>query len=80
MKRMAKSRQQKWNEEHFNVIQKAQAEYNKKKPVWSVRLTPENMEWLEDSRWEDDKGKPESDAALLNRKLEKLRKLEQQGF
>jgi hypothetical protein len=77
---MAKSRQQKWNEEHPDVIQKAQQEYNKKKPVWSVRLTPENMKWLEEERWTDENGKPESDSALLSRKLEKLRKLEQQGF
>jgi hypothetical protein len=41
---MAKSKQQKWNEEHPNVIQKAQQEYNKKRPVWSVRLTLENTE------------------------------------
>lgn len=77
---MAKSKQQKWNEEHPDVIQKAQQEYNKKRPVWSVRLTPENAEWLEESRWDDENGKSESDAALLNRKLEKLRRLEQQGI
>ncbi|HEY9780944.1 MAG TPA: hypothetical protein V6D09_12495 [Leptolyngbyaceae cyanobacterium] len=77
---MNKSKQQKWNESHPDVIQKAQAEYNKKRPVWSVRLTPENVEWLEESRWEDENGKPESDAALLNRKLEKLRILESHGF
>ena len=47
---MAKSKQQKWNEEHPDVIQKAQAEYNKKRPVWSVRLTPENTAWLEEER------------------------------
>ena len=56
------------------------AEYNKKRPVWLFRPTPENIEWLEEERWDDDNGKPESDAMLLNRKLDKLRKLEQQGF
>lgn len=77
---MSKSKQQQWNEEHPDVVQKAQAEYNKKRPVWSFRPTPENIEWLEEERWDDDNGKPESDAMLLNRKLDKLRELEQQGF
>lgn len=76
---MNKSKQQQWNEEHPNIVQKAQAEYNKKRPVWSFRPTPENIQWLEEERWDDDNGKPESDAMLLNRKLDKLRKLEQQG-
>lgn len=77
---MNKSRQQQWNEEHPDVVQKAQQEYNKKRPIWSFRPTPENLEWLEEERWLDEKGKPESDASLLNRKLEKLKKLESQGF
>jgi len=77
---MSKSKQQQWNEEHPDIVQKAQTEYNKKRPVWSFRPTPENIEWLEEERWEDDNGKPESDAMLLNRKLDKLRLLEQQGF
>lgn len=77
---MAKSKQQQWNEEHPYVIQKAQQEYNKKRPIWSFRPTPENLKWLEEERWEGENGKSESDASLLNRKLEKLRKLEQQGF
>lgn len=77
---MNKSRQQQWNEEHPDVVQKAQQEYNKKRPIWSFRPTPENLEWLEEERWLDEKGKPESDASLVNRKLEKLKKLESQGF
>ena len=77
---MNKSNQQQWNEDHPDVVQKAQEEYNKKRPVWAFRPTPENIEWLEEERWDDDNGKPESDAMLLNRKLDKLRKLEQQGF
>ncbi len=76
---MGKSIQQQWNEEHPDIVQKAQAEYNKKRPVWAFRPTPENIEWLEEERW-DDNGKPESDATLLNRKLDKLRRLEQQEF
>ncbi len=77
---MGKSKQQQWNEEHPDIVHKAQAEYNKKRPVWSFRPTLENIEWLEEERWDDDNGKPESDAMLLNRKLDKLRLLEQQGF
>jgi len=77
---MGKSKQQQWNEEHPDIVQKAQTEYNKKRPVWSFRPTPENIEWLEEERWNGEDGKPESDATLLNRKLDKLRKLEQQGF
>ncbi len=77
---MSKSKQQQWNEEHPDVIQKSQQAYNKKRPIWSFRPTSENIEWLEEERWDDDNGKPEGDAMLLNRKLDKLRKLEQQGF
>ena len=77
---MVKSRQQQWNEEHPEAIQRAQVEYEKKRPTWSFRPTVETIEWLEEERWDDDEGKPESNASLLNRKLEKLRKLEQQGY
>lgn len=55
-------------------------QYDKKQPIWSFRPTTENLEWLEEERWENEDGTPESNAALLNRKLAKLRKLEQQGF
>ena len=77
---MTKSRQQRWNEKHREAVQKAQEEYEKKRPTWSFRPTLENLEWLEQERWDDEEGKPESNASLLNRKLEKLRKLEQKGF
>ena len=77
---LEKSRQQIWNENNPDVIQEAQERYNEKRPVWSFRPTPENLEWLEEERWENENGKPESDAALLNRKLAKLRELERQGF
>ena len=79
-KPLEKSRQQLWNENNPNVIQEAQEKYDKKRPVWSFRPTPENLEWLEEERWENEAGKSESDAALLNRKLGKLRELERQGF
>jgi hypothetical protein len=75
-----KSRQQQWNESHPDVIQEAQEKYDKKRPVWSFRPTPENLEWLEEERWNLEDEKLESDAALLNRKLAKLRELERQGF
>lgn len=77
---MTKSRQQRWNDLNPQVLKDAQEAYNKKRPIWTFRPTPENLKWLEEERWEDEDGKPESNAALLNRKLEKLRKLEQQGF
>lgn len=77
---MTKSRQQRWNETHRETLQKAQEEYEKKRPTWSFRPTPENLDWLEEERWEDEDGKPESNAVLVNRKLEKLRKLEGKGF
>lgn len=77
---MSKSRQQLWNEANPDALKKAQSVYNEKRPIWTFRPTPENLEWLEEERWEDEDGKPESNASLLNRKLEKLKKLEQQGF
>lgn len=77
---MTKSRQQSWNEANPGALKRAQEAYNEKRPIWTFRPTPENLEWLEEERWEDEDGKPESNAALLNRKLGKLRKLEQQGY
>lgn len=76
---MIKSKQQRWNEKHREAIQRAQEEYEKKRPTWSFRPSLENLEWLESERW-DNEGEPETNAALLNRKLDKLRKLEQQGL
>lgn len=73
------SRQQKWNEKNPDIVKQAQDKYNKKRPTWSFRLTPELLEWLEEERWNDNDGKPENNAALVIRKLEKLRKLENQG-
>lgn len=77
---MSKSRQQRWNELNPDSLRKAQEAYNEKRPTWTFRPSPENLEWLEEERWEDEDRKPESNAALLNRKLVKLRKLEQQGY
>jgi hypothetical protein len=77
---MVKSRQQQWNEANRQVLKKAQGTYNEKRPIWTFRPTTENLMWLEEERWEDEEGKLESNAALINRKLEKLRNLEEQGF
>ncbi len=46
----------------------------------SFHPQPEILQWLEQERNEDENGEFESDDTLINRKLEKLRKLEQQGF
>ena len=42
--------------------------------------TIELVEWLEKERWDDRDGKPETNAALVIRKLEKLMEMEYQGY
>ena len=74
------SQQQKWNLLNPEVIKKSQEKYNEKRPSWSFRPTPELLEWLEEERWVLEDGKPETNAALLTRKLNKLMKLERQGY
>ncbi len=74
------SQQQKWNSLNPEVIKKSQEKYNEKRPSWSFRPTPELLEWLEEERWDDKDSKPETNAALLTRKLNKLMKLERQGY
>lgn len=70
-----------WDKNHPLVIKASKAKYDEKYPQWSFRLTPELKEWLESERWNDEEtGKPETNAALVKRKLEKLMKLEQQGY
>ena len=46
----------------------------------SFHPQPEILQWLEQERNLDENGELESDDTLINRKLEKLRKLEQHGF
>ncbi|HEY9803252.1 MAG TPA: hypothetical protein V6D25_23110 [Leptolyngbyaceae cyanobacterium] len=75
-----KSPQQRWNEGNRDALYQAQENYNQKRPIISFRPKAELLEWLENERYKDENGEPETDAALLNRKLEKLRQLEQQGF
>lgn len=73
-------RQQKWQQENPEVVQKSKAKYDAENPVWSLRIKADIREWLEAERWSDETGEPETNAALINRKLEKLMKLEQQGL
>ena len=68
-----------WDAENPDAIRQSKAEYDRKNPIVSFRPTPELIQWLEEERWGDD-GKPETDAALIRRKLEKLMKMENQGY
>ena len=68
-----------WDAANPDVIKKSKEEYDRKNPIMSFRPTPELIQWLEEERW-DDNGKPETDGTLIRRKLEKLRKLECQGY
>ncbi len=72
--------QQRWQEAHPEVVQQSKAKYDAENPVWSIRLKKEIRAWLEEERWSDENGKAEGNTELLNRKLEKLIKLEQHGF
>ena len=65
------SAQQQYHTNNPEVIRKAKAKYDSKRPVLSFRPKPEILEWLERERYEG-----ESDARLLNRKLEQLMDLE----
>ena len=53
---------------------------DRKNPNWQFRPTPELRKWLEKERWDDRDGKPETNAALVSRKLEKLMEMEYQGY
>ena len=61
-----------WDKKNQNKVKKSKSEYDQKKPVWAFRPTPEMIEWLEKERWNDENGKPETNAALIIRKLEEL--------
>ena len=65
------SPQQQWHANNPEVIREAKVRYDSKRPVLSFRPKPEILEWLEKERCES-----ETDAQLLNRKLEKLMQLE----
>lgn len=72
--------QQKWDKKNQDKVKKSKAKYEKDNPVWGFRPTPVLKEWLEKERWDDENGKPESNAALVTRKLEKLMEMEYQGY
>lgn len=64
-----------WDAANPDIIKQSKAEYDKKRPVVSFRPAPEIREWLDEERY-DDNGVPETDTALINRKLDKLRRME----
>ena len=70
----------KWDKNNPDKVKESKAEYDKKNPVWAFRPTPEMIEWLEMERWDDSNGNPETNAALVIRKLEKLMEMEYQGY
>ncbi|MGK7939915.1 MAG: hypothetical protein AB4062_07150 [Crocosphaera sp.] len=72
--------QQQWDSKNGKIIKDSKAKYDKKNPIWSFRPTVELIDWLEEERWEKENDKPETNAQLLIRKLNKLRKLESQGY
>jgi hypothetical protein len=75
------SRRQKILEEWGDdVVVQPQNKDDEKSPTMSFCPKTELLKWLEEERIMNNTGGSESDAALLNRKLEKLMKLEQQGF
>ncbi len=76
-----KSRCQKILEEWGDhVVIQPQNKSDEKSHTMSFSPTAELLEWLEEERGTDDNGESETDASLLNRKLKKLKNLEQQGF
>jgi hypothetical protein len=80
MKSKKRVHQERWDIHHPEIIKKSKAKYERENPVWGFRPTPELREWLEEERWQDEEGKPETNAALVIRKLTKLMKMEQQGY
>ena len=69
-----------WDKNNPDKVKKSKAKYDKKNPNWQFRPTPELREWLEKERGNSENGKPETNAALVNRKLEKLMEMEYQGY
>jgi O-methyltransferase involved in polyketide biosynthesis len=62
----------KWDLTHSQIIRKSKARYDANHPVWSFRPSQEIREWLEEERWDNQDGDPESNAQLVTRKLKKL--------
>ena len=63
--------QQQWHINNREVVRESKTKYDIKRPVFSFRPKPEILEWLEKERLPN-----ETDAKLLNRKLEELMQLE----
>jgi hypothetical protein len=76
----SRSSQKKWDENNHRKIRISKAKYDSKNPIWSFRPNQELLQWLEEERWDDNDGKPETNAALLTRKLTKLMEMERQGY
>ena len=72
--------QQQWDAKNAKIVKQSKAKYDQKNPVWSFRPTPELIEWLNEERWDKEDGKPETNAQLVIRKLNKLKKLDCQGY
>jgi hypothetical protein len=72
--------QQKWDKKHPEVIKKSKAEYEKRNPKWQFRPDEEMRKWLEEARGKDEKRQPESNAAVVIRKLKKLMKIEKENL
>jgi hypothetical protein len=75
-----KETRKRWDDNHPDIIKESKARYNANNPTFSFRPTPELLQWLDEERWEDEDGKPETNSALIIRKLEKLMKLEREGY
>jgi hypothetical protein len=75
----ARLKTKEWDAANPEFIKKSRAKYDLKCPILSFRPTSEIIKWLEEERYCDD-GIPETNAALVNRKLEKLRQMENQGY
>jgi len=70
-----------WDKNNPEIIKESKKKYDEKNPIWSFRPSEELREWLEEERWDSEEdGKPETNAQLLSRKLNKLMKLEREGY
>ncbi len=76
----AESRRQRLLEQWGDDITSALPNKGSNLQFLSFHPKPEILQWLSSERDLDENGELESDDTLINRKLEKLRKLEQQGF
>ena len=76
----AESRRQRLLEQWGDDITNALPNNGSNLQFLSFHPQPEILQWLSSERNLDENGELESDDTLINRKLKKLRKLEQQGF